>query len=138
MRDRLNKTARAFTFGGQLEINPDDQQTVCGIQSTAPILSLTTERSLAVVLAEEVEIILSERRAVWAKDLSGFEDRLKSIDPLSLYLASLQTLRQRIQKFPAAADGVNQMFSHFLIVESQALQAYHPSPARAKTLEELL
>ena len=138
IRDRLDKTAKAFTFGGQLEIHPEEKQTVCTIQSGAPILSLTIERSVAVVLAEEVEIILAERRAARATDLSGFEDRLKSIDPLSLYLASLNTLRLRYKKFPSSVDSLTQKFGHFLLVESQAVQGLHPSPSQLKTLDELL
>jgi hypothetical protein len=91
LRDRVDKTAKAFTFGGRLEIHPEDKQTVCTIQSNAPILSLTIDRSLAVMLAEEVEIMLAERRAAWANDISSFEDRLKSIDPSTFYLATLNT-----------------------------------------------
>jgi hypothetical protein len=138
IRDRKDKTARAFTFGGKLEIHSEENQTISTIQSNAPILSLTIERSVAVMLAEEVEILLAERRGAWAEDLDGFENRLKSIDPLTLYLASLNTLRKRFDKFPTTIDSPSQKFSHFLLVESQAIQELHHLPSHADTLEELL
>lgn len=138
LRDRLNKVAEAFVFGGQVEINSDEEKTRLSLRSPAPILSLTIERSVAVLLAEEVEILLAERRAAWAGNLHEYEHRLARTDPLSLYHACLNSLREKFRHFPPAEDGQNQRFYHFLVVESRVIQETHHLPVSGDTVEELL
>jgi hypothetical protein len=140
LKDRLGKTARAFTFGGQLEVKPEETRTLCILQSSAPILSLTIERSMAVMLAEEIEILFAERQAARADHPHAFEERLAAIDPMLLYHAGIKSLRKRYQRFPItdAEGSVAQKFIHFLLVESQALDQIHRMPVQADSLEELL
>lgn len=137
MYDHQNKVARAFTFGGSLEVTPSDLETLCTVQSSAPILNLTLPQSLAVILAEEVETLLASYRARWADQIEHFQQRVGATDPLTLYQACLNSLRQRFEALPAGVEGIMQKFSHFLHVESQELQAEHNLPAHSDTLEEL-
>ena len=138
LRDRLNKVIEAFSFGGALEITTGEPRTVIRVQSEAPILNLAPQASIAILLAEEVEILLAERRAVWSRDLNAFEARLASIAPFVLYTACLNTLRRRFQQLHPISEGSAQKFYHFLVTESRELQAIHPLPAHTQTLSELL
>lgn len=136
--DRLGKAARAFSFGGDIDIHSIDQQTICVIQSVAPILSLTIERSIEVILADEVEILLAQRRAAWANQEDQYEQKLAAVDPVTLYHACLNSLRARFKSLPASGDGATQKFIHFILVESRAMEEVQHLPAQADTLEELI
>jgi hypothetical protein len=95
---------------------------------------------MAVMLAEEIEILFAERQAARADHPQVFEERLAAIDPMLLYHAGIKSLRKRYQRFPItdAEGSVAQKFIHFLLVESQALDQIHRMPVQADSLEEIL
>lgn len=81
LRNRQNKSHEAFTYGGELNIQVDDQQTICSLTSPAPIFNLDFNESTAVFLVEETEILLAQRRAAWANNVDEYEKRLAKVDP---------------------------------------------------------
>ena len=41
MKDRKGKKEEAFTFGGELQVEAEEYQTICSLTSSAPILEIT-------------------------------------------------------------------------------------------------
>ncbi len=115
IEDRKGKQVAAFTFGGALHIDSNDQRTMCRLTSPAPILqcSLTSD-PLEVMLGEEVEILFAERRAAWLHDEDAFDKRLAAADPLALYQACLRALRDKFEQFPKWEEPIIAKLIHFL------------------------
>ena len=85
----------ALTFGGKLTLEKHDDYIYCKLVSPAPIYEITRIPESHMLLIEELEIIIAERKAA-LKDEKEFEKRLIKVDPLNLYIAISQTL---IKKF---------------------------------------
>jgi hypothetical protein len=137
MIDRLRTTKEVFTFGADLEIDNNEERTQCIITSPAPILGLIIPHSIAVMLAEEVEILLAELRAVWAEDLGELEKRLASAGPLSLYGACLDALSKKFEAWENQEDELAREFIHFLHVECQSLHDIHHAFSESLQLGDL-
>lgn len=138
MIDRRGKTAEAFTFGGDLQIQRERDELRCIVKSPAPILSLISDQGVLAMLAQEVEVLLSERRAAWAADLDKYEQRLVAADPAALYFACLAALRERFEHFPTVGEDRMQRFIHFLRVDSLALSPYFAQTAESQRLQDIL
>jgi hypothetical protein len=138
IEDRKNKTAEAFSFGGDVEIQTIQGLTRVVFKSPAPILSLGREQSNAYLLAQEAEVLLAERRAAWGNDEDGYEKRLAETDPLGLYHSILEMLRERFRHYPSTGNDAIQEFVHFLNVESRTLESGHNSTGPARPLDQLL
>lgn len=138
IQDHVGKSHQAFTFGADLNIQTDDEQTLCVLSSEAPIYSLEPENRIVNLFVQEVEILLAERRAAWGDNVDGFERRLASIRPLSLYSACLGALRQRFQHYPHSEEELIQRLTRFLHTESQALHSGSYPSFQAPPLAELL
>jgi hypothetical protein len=104
IEDRRGKAVEAFTYGGDLEINANDERTLCMLVSPAAILDLSADAGISrlpatglsagQLLAQETEILLAERRAAWARDPDQYETRLAGVDPAALYAACLSGSRE--------------------------------------------
>ena len=137
--DRKAKAVEAFTFGGELQIEPDEMYTTCTVSSPVPILRLTEGSLIPTMLALEVEILLAERRAAWVHDLGAFEERLATTEPNLLYLVCLEALKGNFEAFPLKArDDSFHQFVRFLHVETEkrrkTLNGGPPVPALAELL----
>lgn len=121
MQDRLNKTATAFTFGGELKIETEEENTTCILTSSAPIMGLIFEHAVSVFLTEQAEIYLAELRAAWAHHPEALEKSLAEADPLEFYVAFLQALRDKLKICPPMEDTLTHELMHYLYVASHQI-----------------
>ncbi len=140
MRDRIDKVIVAFTFGGTLHIVSDEACTRCTLKSTAPILPLIVRSSVITMLADEVRILLAERRAVWNEEhpWTAFEEQLATVDPFVLYLSCLDSLQEKFSHFPHPVPEHMLRFNHFLKTEIDALYEQQLWPTYVPPLSKLL
>lgn len=138
MKDRLGKTTEIFSFGGRLTLTIEQDYTICMLRSAAPILDLLYQDSPAATLAQEVEILLAQRRAAWSNDLGLYEQHLAVVDPLVLYHACLDALREKLKHFPLNETLQLQKFIHLLKVESKSVHQEHHLQGETASLSELL
>jgi hypothetical protein len=137
--DRRGKEVVAFTFGGDLSIEPGEPHTTCTLTSPAPIILLTGEPTTPRTLAEEVEVLLARRRAAWGLDKKEYEHRLASADPLTLYAACLEALDETLRTFwGGREDERARQFGRFVRAEIGALHAADLWPPAVPALDELL
>ena len=97
MEDRKGKKEEAFTFGGEINITSEKDQTKCYLVSSAPILEISGASPLKKRYIEEIEIILAEQRAEHGPDRE-YETHLCAAPPESLYLACVRELSQKLKK----------------------------------------
>lgn len=90
IRDRYTKTETALCFGGQLKFDTTAEATTCSISSPAPILHVSSGNDGIRTLAEEVEILLAERRAHWIHNLVTYAQKLTAVDARILYFVCLE------------------------------------------------
>jgi hypothetical protein len=96
LSDRKGKHVEAFSFGGDLQILSDNQETVCVLKSPAPIFYLEEVHCLPTWLTSEAEIILAREKARSdAVDTHYFEEHLTQVDPFLLYARSLLVMQGR-------------------------------------------
>lgn len=146
LQDHKNKVVETFTFGGDLQIMSEKDRTMCILSSSAPIVEvlpepLTRGPSVHMMLVEEVEALIAQRRAAWDREHAPatFDRRLAATDPLSLYVACLETLNEKYAHFPhEAEDELTHQFVAFLRAESKALHQMGTWPLRVPSLTELL
>lgn len=119
MEDRNKVKKEAFTFGGNLTVDMQETQTVCVLTSPAPILDLADATPLQRIFVEELEIIFAERAAIYTNH-HDYEKHLIAANPRDLYLASLESLLKKFEKFPRM-DQSQRDFSHFLQTEKARL-----------------
>lgn len=100
--DRKKVKVEAFTFGGTLEIRNEQGKTSCLLQSPAPILNIqhasTTQTGCS--LAEEVQDLLAVRRAANLGSDEDFEEKLISIQPISLFISALKSIDAKYTRLP--------------------------------------
>ena len=103
MEDRNGKKEDAFTFGGQLTIDNQDEQAYCVLVSSAPILEISGATPLHMLFVEEVEILLAKNQAEYS-DHQAFEKRLNKADPLELYMACMEALLNKYEDYSQKTD----------------------------------
>jgi len=123
--DRNNKHLDAFTFGGAMHIQPEEDHSVLILNSPAPIL-LSAESSLEHLLIDECEIILAERKAIRESERGLFERHLKNAPPLELYRALLIAILERYQHLPPNEDELVFKLEHTLRTEIEAVEGQLP------------
>jgi len=99
MEDRKGKKEEAFTFGGQLTIEPQEFQTVCSLVSSAPILEISETTSAQRLFIDELEVLLAKRRVAYS-DHYEYENQLSEADPFELYLACVNELILKFEPLP--------------------------------------
>lgn len=137
---QLKTTERivAFTFGGDLQIQPQDGLTLFILTSPAPILRLEGFDQIPTILANEVAILLAERRGKELPDLERYNRRLADAKPLVLYCACLKALEEKFKDFSHFESHSMLNFSNFIPLEIEALHAENLWPDQVPDLEELL
>jgi hypothetical protein len=146
LHDHKNKIVEAFTFGGDLQITPEENRTTCVLSSPAPIVEvlpepLTRGPSVHMMLVEEVEALIAQRRATWDREHTpaAFDKRLAAAEPLTLYLACLEALKEKYAHFPhKAEDELTHQFVAFLHAEIEVLDELGTWPAHLPPLDDLL
>lgn len=136
IRDRIDKTVEAFSFGGELKIFSDQNRTICALTSPAPIFDLYTAHNLPMWLTAEAEILLAQQRALGLLHHDAeFDTHLSSLDPLLLYASCLQALQERSWPVPDEVYGEG---PHFVEAEIKRLQKAGEWPLLVPNLAELL
>jgi hypothetical protein len=138
MADRREKRLDAFTYGGRLAITNDGSETKCVLVSPAPILNLAPPLNAADFLATETEILLAERRAFWEVRPDEFDHRLAAAEPLELFHAVLDTLREKFRHFPSSDNDLLRQFIHYLNEESRTIHEQHNLTLLARPLADIL
>jgi hypothetical protein len=106
LRDRKNKTISSYTYGGDLRIEANKDQTTCVLASPAPILRMKGDISIPSLTVVETDILLAKIAAESSQMV--FEERLPMVDPLMLYGASLVSIDSKFLEFE------HKEFSHIL------------------------
>jgi len=110
------------------------------IWGTAPIFPLNNGSSVSTIFAEEVEILLAERRAVWDVEHPRvlFEERLAQVDSIDLYFACLERFQQVFSHYPFLQSESMLHFNHFIRSEIQSFRETHRWPLFVTPIEQLL
>ena len=88
-----------FTFGGHAAVTVEGNETLCRVTSTAPFLPLNDDvESPFVLLESELEIVLARSRAGWGRDEARHLDRMGELEPMTLFVASIRTLEERLER----------------------------------------
>jgi hypothetical protein len=93
------------------------------------------------MLVDKIEALIARRRAVWGQthDPETFDQRLATVDPLTLYLALLKAMQERSAHFPdEAEDELTRQFGRFLDTEIRALHTRGIWPPYVPSLVRLL
>jgi hypothetical protein len=137
--DRREKEVVAFTFGGDLSIEPGESHTTCTLTSPAPIILLTDEPTTPRLLAEEAEVLLARRRAAWEPNKKGYEQRLATADPPVLYAACLEALSETPHTSGEEQEDEHaRQLGRFVRAEIEALREADLWPVLVPALDELL
>lgn len=137
MQDRLNETATAFTFGGELKIETQEEKTTCILTSSAPILGLIFDQAISVLLTEQAEIFLAELRAGWAHNPEVLEKALSEADPMEFYGVFLNALRDKFKYYPKLEDPIGRAFLHYLYVTSHQIHDAQIARQNSQALSSL-
>lgn len=137
--DRVAKHVEGFCFGGTLDIFHRPQETICVFQSPVPILDMNTYHSTDMLLANEVEILIAERRAAWdPQHPHDFTAHLAQLDPTTLFITSVDALTAKFANHPLLIDPVYRQFFHMLEHERSEWQQNGRWPADVPRLMDLL
>ncbi len=122
MEDRKGKKEEAFTFGGEINITSEKDQTKCYLVSSAPILEISGAQPLNKLFIEELEIILAEQHSAHGPD-RDYEFNLCAASPENLYLACLRELRHKLKQSPLKNELKFQLQSFLLYEEHRLFSA---------------
>ncbi len=120
--DRMGEEVIFITLGGKLTIQIQESNTFCKMESPVPILQKDRVHRIPRMLAEEIEILLAERRAAWLPNVDHFYKKLAAIDPFVLYASCLETMRTSYLRLPAADNMRAQEMLGFLRREMRELR----------------
>ena len=128
------------TFGGHAVVNVEGGETVCRVTSSAPFLPLAEGRETPfVLLAGELEVIMAESRAGWGRDESSHLDRLGEVEPMTLFVASLMTLEERLGRLAhVERDDETRQALHLVREMRHRLERAGQWPSSAAGLSEIL
>jgi hypothetical protein len=96
--DHASHVVAAFTWGGRVKILPHHDFTRGIVTSPAPIYDLDRLHPATLMLVAEFEALLARCRAQWVTDDVGFERRLASIEPYTLFVSSLKAIDAQLDE----------------------------------------
>ena len=117
-----DKRLEAFTFGGELVIQPGETSTLASLTSPAPVLVRVSSHVASVFLMEEAELLLALRRGVWDEQEGEFDRRLLRTEPLELYHAFLEAVQERMKSLPRARTESEQGLLYQLRLETESIE----------------
>jgi hypothetical protein len=138
LRDRKDKVVEAFTFGGQLSIQSDDQCTHCSLESPVPIIDLRDDNNTASLLAEEAIALIARRQAEWEYEPEKFEARLANASIEGIYFGVLKDLEKKYREFPEEERVASQDFLAFLQHQMDRTADMFDSIGLPSSLEEIV
>jgi hypothetical protein len=139
LQDYRDKMVTAFTFGGEMEITNHSLYTSCHLTSPAPIFHLVQGQDTPTILVTEFESFLARRRAEWAGNETGFEARLAKIEPFTLFLVGLATIKEHLYHVQPQLRGESYRQEVHVINEAiRTVQTNGHWPASLPTLAQLL
>jgi hypothetical protein len=129
-----------MTFGGEADISAAGQLTICRATSLAPFLPLDDDpESPFVLLESELETALAQSRAGWGRDEYRHLDRLSELDPMTVFVASIRTLEERLERLARVEDDPSTRAAlHLARQFRKQLQRAGEWPAAGGGLTELL
>lgn len=88
----------AFTFGGNITFEVNESETICRLQSTAPIYHHGDDQHITSFnLVDELEALFALRQGHYAAHAAEYQARLAKADPKLLFYASLLALDGRLR-----------------------------------------
>lgn len=144
MIDHNDHTHHAFSMGGSLSIENEEDFTICKLVSSAPIFDLQDHlvdnlESTTQLLVDGFEELFALRQAHWLDDESKYFNRLAESEPLTLFVSSLVALEKKYAAFPhtARSDRVRRIIQ---VVQhaTQLLKENGDWPEEPVGLEEIL
>jgi hypothetical protein len=91
------------------------------------------------LFANEVEILLAQRQAVWApQHPHHFEQQMAQLAPTAFYVACLDALATKFDAMPHSSDSLRRQFVHLLHQEIKSWQQDGRWPSALPKLAELL
>jgi hypothetical protein len=91
-----------MSLGGVLDVQTHPSHTVCHLSSPAPVFDIEETGGLIASLEVEVEAELARLHAEWRSSDAAFDRRLASLDPMTLFAASLSLLESYLHSHPQA------------------------------------
>jgi hypothetical protein len=138
LRDRIGKRAEFFAFGGSVKATHIPGKTVYSLRSPAPVLRLTgPPETTPDQLASETEVVQGKLAAKWIPNEDEFARRLAQMNPLRLYLASLDSILARYKQTFSLREIFHDLYDA-LLAEKRWLMKTGQWPATPLSLEELL
>lgn len=135
--DRRNEIVDAFTLGGTLKITREDSQTSLVFESSAPIFPKLLSEHDSFQIANQIETLLAERRAIWAFDPEEYQQRLVQLKPENLYWLCIQELQERFSD-RAIHNNTTETLSSFFYAEVQRLLQPRRIPLIVGTLSDYI
>jgi hypothetical protein len=135
VEDRNLKKKEFFTFGGKLEIVEQKLQTICTLESSAPILDISGATPLHKLFVDELEIILAEYKASYL-NRREYEKLLCKTDPCKLYQACLKELSKKFEHLHCKDEKCFQMLK-YLQSQKRRLRERDISISYAPTLDDI-
>jgi len=127
-----------FTFGGDATVTTTGDTTLCQARSTAPFLPLSDDpNDPLAILESELEVMLAEGRARWGGEEYAHLDRLGHIPPMTLFVAFLATLEERLGRLAHVESDVRGAL-HFARDVRETLRRAGEWPEVAPRWEELI
>lgn len=103
MEDRKGNKREGYSFGGTLSIVTLEDQTICTITSSAPILDLARTSPVKKLMVDEVEGLMAHYRATLMPE-THFSERLFVLRPIEFYLGCLLELDKKLEQLHASSE----------------------------------
>ena len=129
MIDRRGEEAHAFSFGGAWLVQSQEALTLLKLSSNAPILDCNPTNPIINLLADEVEVLMAEQRAL-RRTMKIDPLRIAQVcDPMIVYTACIQSLSHKYLRLEATPSPSILEFHQFLEAEIAVLEEQGLMPA---------
>jgi hypothetical protein len=126
-------------LGGSLEVSTHDTITHGFLTSAAPIFQIDQDGGLAATLDPLVQVELAKMRAEWTGSDAAFDRRLAKLEPMDLFVASLDLLHGYLHNQPQAISSDQVLVERSAVRRAiRTLKAANQWPQSVPTLRELM
>lgn len=129
MIDRRGEEAHAFSFGGEWLVQSQEDLTLLRLRSSAPILHCDLASPIVNLLADEVEVLMAEQRALRRTMKIDPINVARVCEPMLIYASCLRSLSQKYRRLETAASPSILAFHQFLETEIADLEEQGLMPA---------
>lgn len=128
-----------MSLGGLLEVEQHGDYTQCHLSSPAPIFDIEESGGLVGTLEVEIEAELARLRAAWTHGDAAFDRQLASLDPMTLFAASLSLLENYLHYHPQAVTPEEVLAERTAVHQAiRTLQRAGQWPKPTPSLRELI